>query len=66
MLRQAVAEAENLGFVGLRLQALRILGEIELRRGDPAAGREILDEVSRMASDQGFGLIARQALAADR
>ncbi|MEE8523819.1 MAG: tetratricopeptide repeat protein [Thermoanaerobaculia bacterium] len=66
MLREAVAEAEKLGFVGLRLEASRILGELELRSGDPAVGSEILDEVVREASEHGFDLIARKARAVAR
>jgi tetratricopeptide (TPR) repeat protein/tRNA A-37 threonylcarbamoyl transferase component Bud32 len=64
-LRQAVDEADRLGLVDLRLEAGLVLGRMEIRSGDPAAGRELLDEVAREAAGHGFGLVARKAEAAE-
>ncbi len=57
----AIAEAERLGFFGLKLEARRVLGELELRSGDPRVGQELLEKVTEEATRHGFQRIAKKA-----
>jgi DNA-binding winged helix-turn-helix (wHTH) protein/tetratricopeptide (TPR) repeat protein/TolB-like protein len=57
-------EATETGFVTYQLEARLALGTLEMKSGDPSAGREHLRELGRSAGSRGFGAIAREALAA--
>jgi serine/threonine protein kinase/tetratricopeptide (TPR) repeat protein len=60
-LRTVAADAERLGLMGINFQARLALGQVQMRYGDPQAGRRDLLFLEKQAASQGFGLIARQA-----
>jgi hypothetical protein len=62
-LRWAVAESDRLGFVTAGLEARLTLGALQLRSGNPAAGRATLEQVRRLAEKNGHKRLARQATA---
>jgi tetratricopeptide (TPR) repeat protein len=61
--RRVLAEAPKDMF-RLRLEASLTLGEIQIKEKHAAQGRQRLEEVSRLAREKGFDLIARKASAA--
>ena len=63
-LQQVSAEATRSGFVIDSLEARLILGEIEIRSGNRAAGLSQLASVRNTAADRGIGSIAQKATAA--
>ncbi|MBW8874093.1 MAG: tetratricopeptide repeat protein [Acidobacteria bacterium] len=63
-LRDAVAQADRLGFVTAGLEARLALGSLELGTGSTAAGRATLEEVRRAAEKQGHKRLAQRAAAA--
>jgi hypothetical protein len=60
----AVAEAKRTGNVAAGLEARLVLGSLQLRAGNPAAGRAALEQVRRDAEARGFTGTAQRALAA--
>jgi DNA-binding winged helix-turn-helix (wHTH) protein/tetratricopeptide (TPR) repeat protein len=62
-LRWAVAESDRLGFVTAGLEARLTLGALQLRSGNPAAGRATLKQVQKLAENSGHKRLARQAAA---
>jgi ATP/maltotriose-dependent transcriptional regulator MalT len=66
LLAGSLARSRAGRFLGLELEARLLLGQIEVKSGETAAGRARLEALEREAADQGFGLIARQAAAARR
>ncbi|MEA2602133.1 MAG: hypothetical protein QOF89_3125 [Acidobacteriota bacterium] len=62
-LRWAVAESDRLGFVTAGLEARLALGTLQLRGGNPVAGRATLEQVRRLAETRGHKRLARQAAA---
>jgi hypothetical protein len=62
-LGQVLDEAAQCGYTGYRLEAGRLLAEIELRSGKPDAGRNRLKAVEQEAAAKGFGLVAAKAAA---
>ena len=60
-LSEVRTEAEKLGFADRALEAGLALGTAEIESGDRAAGRVLLAEVEKSASDKGFGLISHKA-----
>lgn len=62
-LRWAVGEANRLGYVAAGLEARLLLGALQMRTGDPIAGRTALDELRRDAEARGFKEIAKRAAA---
>jgi DNA-binding winged helix-turn-helix (wHTH) protein/tetratricopeptide (TPR) repeat protein len=62
-LRQALAQARDTGLVVAALELRLALGEVELRTGDAAQARTLLEEARRDAQARGFVLIARRAAA---
>ena len=60
-LAQVIAQAEQAGLLGPRLEARLALGELEIARGRAAQGRERLAALQQEAEKLGYGLIARQA-----
>ena len=64
--RNARLEAKKLGLVRLELETSVALGDIQLRRGNPAVARKMLEETEKTARAKGFELIARNARAARR
>jgi len=62
--KSASAEATEFGFVRTRLEASLALGEIRMMGMNPAAGRGLLQQVTKHARAKGFVLIAREASAA--
>jgi tetratricopeptide (TPR) repeat protein len=60
-LKSIAAEAKRMGFVGVEFQARLTLGEIEMRHGNPRAGRTRLAALEKQATARGFGLIAHEA-----
>ncbi len=63
-LRPTVAEAAKYGFVGFEFEARLVLGEVEMKSGNTAAGRALLATLEEEATAKGFLLIARKAQAA--
>jgi serine/threonine protein kinase/tetratricopeptide (TPR) repeat protein len=59
--RNAMVEANKLGFVRLELEASLAIGEIQLHGKNPALGRKRLEETEKTARSKGFELIARKA-----
>jgi hypothetical protein len=47
--------------LGDALEARLALGEIEMKNGNAAEGRERLEELEKEAKGKGFGRIAREA-----
>ncbi|HUA19874.1 MAG TPA: protein kinase [Bryobacteraceae bacterium] len=62
--RQVLAEAPK-DLVRLRLEASLSLAKIEIRGTNPESGRQRLQQVSRIAREKGFELIARKASATE-
>ncbi|MFY9824062.1 MAG: hypothetical protein WAM82_21970, partial [Thermoanaerobaculia bacterium] len=60
-LREAVAQADRLGFVTAGLEARLALGSLELATGRTAAGRTTLEEARRTAESHGHKQLAQQA-----
>jgi len=65
-LEATLAQAMKSGFAGYQLEARLALGEIEMKSGNPSAGRDRLEALEKEAKAKGFGLIARKAAAARR
>jgi tetratricopeptide (TPR) repeat protein len=63
-LNDALREARQFGFMRYRFDATLALGEIELKSGNAARGRERLAALAKEAETSGFGLISRKASAA--
>jgi serine/threonine protein kinase/tetratricopeptide (TPR) repeat protein len=63
-LRATLAGAERYGVLRCQLQARLALGEIDMKSGHSVAGRAQLQATERDATAHGFGLIARNAVAA--
>ena len=57
----AIASAKQRGLVAFALEAELVLGQIEIRIGDGAAGRSRLAALEKDAAARGFRLIAREA-----
>ncbi|HMD95840.1 MAG TPA: protein kinase [Terriglobia bacterium] len=64
ILKAAVKEAQEEGFVGHQFEARLALGEIELHSATPAAGRADLALLERESATLGFNSIARKSAAA--
>ncbi len=62
--RNAMGEANKLGFVRIELEASLAIGEIQLQEKNPALGFERLEETERDARSKGFELIRRKASSA--
>jgi serine/threonine protein kinase/tetratricopeptide (TPR) repeat protein len=62
--RNALIEANKLGFVRIELEASLAMGEIQLQGKNPALGSKRLEETETIARSKGFELIARKASAA--
>ncbi|HEV7506043.1 MAG TPA: winged helix-turn-helix domain-containing protein [Thermoanaerobaculia bacterium] len=60
-LREAVAQADRLGFVVAGLEARLALGSLELAAGSSATGRATLEEVRRTAEKKGYKRLAQGA-----
>ena len=56
-----VAKSRELGYRGVELDARLALAEIEIRAGQPAAGRAHLAAIEADAKSKGYNLIARKA-----
>lgn len=63
-LQAVLAEAEKLGFFGLKLEAQLALGEMEMKFGPVAAGRSRLAVLEKIAEAKGYRLVARKAATA--
>ncbi len=63
-LARAAAEAVRTGNFAAGLEARLVLGSLQLRAGNPAAGRAALEQVRRDAEARGFTGTAERALAA--
>ena len=63
LVRSALAESTELGFVHTRLEASLALGKIETMARNSAAGRVLLQQLTRDARTKGFLLISRKASA---
>ena len=63
-LKQILAEARGHGFVGLELEALLVLAELEKKTGNTNAAQHQLILLEKEAGAKGFALIARKASAA--
>lgn len=61
-----LTRAARAGVIAVQLEARLAQGEIELRHGDAATGRSRLQELALEARAKGFGLVARQAIAASK
>jgi len=59
--QQALTRAHSLGLVRLQLEASLALGQIQMARPNPAAGRARLQALEKTARAKGFELIARKA-----
>jgi len=62
--RQALNQTNRLGLVRLHLEALLILGGIQMSGENPEWSRKQLEETGRIARSKGFELIAQKACAA--
>ncbi len=60
-LREAAAQADQLGFVAAGLEARLALGSLQLATGKAAAGRATLEEVRRIAEKNGHKRLAQSA-----
>jgi DNA-binding winged helix-turn-helix (wHTH) protein/TolB-like protein/Tfp pilus assembly protein PilF len=60
-LRDAVAQADRLGFVAAGLEARLALGSLELAAGSTATGRATLEAARRTAASRGYKRLAQQA-----
>jgi hypothetical protein len=63
-LQAVLAETEQSGFFGLKLEAQLALGEMEMKFGPVATGRSDLALLEKTAQTKGYRLIARKAAAA--
>jgi eukaryotic-like serine/threonine-protein kinase len=64
-LEKAEKEARGAGWVALAMEAKLGLGRAEIREGKVARGKMLLAELSKEAKAKGFGLISREAAAAE-
>jgi serine/threonine protein kinase/tetratricopeptide (TPR) repeat protein len=62
--RSAMVESSKLGLIRIELEAALALGEIEMLRKNPDAGRNRLADTEKAARARGFDFIARKANAA--
>jgi len=60
-LRASLAEAHKCGYVGYEFKLRLALGELEMKHGQPNAGRSDLAHLMQDAKAGGFTLLARQA-----
>ncbi len=60
-LKSTIASARSLGLIGIEFEARLTLGKLEMRYGNPNAGRTRLAALEKQASAAGFGLIAHNA-----
>jgi len=60
-LESLLTEASRIGVVPIQLEIRLALGEIEMKSGETAKGRERLTTLRVEAASKGFGLIARKA-----
>ena len=65
-LEAVLAEAKELGLLGLAFEAQLALGKIEIAAGAGDSGHARLQALAREAGSAGFGLIAHEATAASR
>ena len=61
LLEKVLEQAEQHGFVGTKLKARLVAGEIERKKGNPTRGNEELAAVQKDANARGFLLIAQNA-----
>jgi eukaryotic-like serine/threonine-protein kinase len=62
-LEAAIVDATKLGYIGYQFDARLALGELEIKSGNPAAGRAGLSALEKEARAKGYLSIARQAAA---
>jgi len=62
-LRQSLASAAKGHLTGIEFEASLALGQTEVQFGRPGVGYQRLARLAKEAGDQGFGLIARKAVA---
>lgn len=63
-LKSTILTSKSLGLLDLEYAARLTLGSLEMKYGNPRAGRSRLVALGKQASAAGFGLIARDALSA--
>jgi len=60
-LENVLAEAAKLGRVDMQFESRLALGEIEMKSGNPTAGRARLATLQKEAQAKGYGLVVRKA-----
>ena len=56
-----ITKSRELGYQGIELDARLALGEIEMKAGQPTAGRRHLTSVEADAKSKGYNLVAHKA-----
>jgi len=61
LLQASIDEAHRCGYAGYEFRLRLVLGEVEMKNGNPAAGSAELERLAQDAKAKGFDLVARRA-----